>query len=88
MIACICDGCGDMVPQKGPNTSAVPTPPGWRQVSLEAHMQPTVVQHQCGKCWSAIEATLRDQRAQRNPTAPQRALDAANQIQASRKIGT
>lgn len=66
MIAVICDGCGDIHRQVGPNTGSVPTPNGWRQVSLEANMQPTIVQHQCASCFAAIERALREQRSARS----------------------
>ncbi len=71
MIAVICDGCGTIHAQAGPNTGTVPTPQGWRQVSVEAHMQPTIVQHQCPSCFAAIERTMREQRVARNNPGPQ-----------------
>jgi hypothetical protein len=63
MIAVICDACGDVHPQSGPNTGPVTIPAQWVQVSLEAKMQPTVVQHQCPQCFKALADAQRERRA-------------------------
>lgn len=47
-----CDGgCGAEIVLAGPNTSAVPIPPDWVQLSIERAMKPTLTQHQCPRCF-------------------------------------